>query len=42
MAMMESLNTVPVCVHITMRMGVHDLFCGRQFETPGFFYGQIL
>ena len=32
------------CMHITMRIGVHDLFCGRPFETPGFsvtkFYNQ--
>ena len=40
MDMMASSNTV--FVHITMRIGVHDLFCGRPFETPGFFHDQIL
>ena len=34
--------TLCLCVHITMQMGVHDLSSGRQFETPGFFHGQIL
>ena len=33
--MIASLNTVRVCacVHITMRIGMHDLFCERPFET---------
>ena len=25
--------TLCVCVHITMRIGMHDLFCERPFET---------
>ena len=25
--------TLCVCVHITMRIGMHDLYCGRPFET---------
>ena len=33
MVMIASLNTVRVCVHITMRIGMHDLFCERPFET---------
>ena len=36
MVMIASLNTVRVCVHITMRIGMHDLVCERPFETRFF------